>query len=123
MQTALPWLWSNHDVVLHHFRRYTKTQLQELIVRGSFDLQRLSYYTTALLPFLALQRIWQRRNQNRAPVQYEVNVPHPVVNRLLTGIMTAERALLRGLNMPMGSSLIAVSRAGSTPQSRVVGQV
>ncbi|MBM3315443.1 methyltransferase domain-containing protein, partial [candidate division WOR-3 bacterium] len=54
---ALPWLWSDHDVALHHHRRYLKRELVTIVERAGFDVGRCSYYTSLLLPFLVLQRL------------------------------------------------------------------
>jgi SAM-dependent methyltransferase len=54
---ALPQLWSDHDVALHHQRRYLKRGLGVILEKAGFRVERCSYYTSLLLPFLALQRL------------------------------------------------------------------
>src|SRR5262245_61971007 len=57
---ALPWLWSSHDDVNHHFRRYTLTTLQQSLGRGGFRRERVSYYNATLLPLAIARKFIQR---------------------------------------------------------------
>lgn len=108
---ALSWLWSDHDVALHHKRRYTKETLAALFERAGYRVERMSYYTSLLLPLLAGQRLASRLKpkKNGAPV-YDVQVPALPINTVLGGFMTAERQLLKHVDMPIGSALFAVVR-------------
>lgn len=107
---ALRWLWSDHDVALHHKRRYTKETLSELFARANIRIERISYYTTLLLPLLASTRIASQLKQKNHPPTYTISVPAKPVNTVLGGIMSAERVIMRHVDMPIGSSLIAVIR-------------
>ena len=106
---AFQWLWSDHDVVLHHLRRYTRPQLRALLESAGLRVRRISYYTTFLLPVLAMQRAIGRLKPHRKAPTYDVTVPHPALNGLLGMAMSVERSLLRYADLPLGSSLIAVA--------------
>ena len=54
---ANPWMWSAHDAAHHHFRRYTKKQLEELFLRSGLEIELLSYFNTLLYPLIAAARI------------------------------------------------------------------
>src|SRR5262245_20234003 len=45
---ALPWLWSDWDVALHHRRRYVRRDLVRLLRGPRLELLRCSYFNTAL---------------------------------------------------------------------------
>ena len=106
---ALPWLWSEHDVTLHHERRYVSRELEKKLKQAGFKIIRLSYYTSMLFPLLAAERLWSRimPRKNRG---YNVSLPAPWVNSMLGGIMSIERAALLHFNLPVGSALFAVGQ-------------
>src|SRR5262249_17401833 len=41
---ALPWLWSQHDVVCAHYRRYTRQSLRDLLQCAGFIVEELRYF-------------------------------------------------------------------------------
>ena len=108
---AYQWLWSSHDQVLHHHRRYSRRRLRNLLHSAGYRVQRLSYYTGFLLPLVALQRLYYRLRRSPATLTYRVHVPGRAVNTSLQAVMSMERWLLRHVNMPFGSSLLAVADA------------
>lgn len=109
---AYKWLWSSHDVVLHHHRRYTNRQLRSLLCSSGFRICRITYYTSLLFPFLCAQRFiwnfneWKGKNDHT----YKVNVPISPVNSILGYVMVLERFIMRYINLPFGSALIVVAR-------------
>jgi 2-polyprenyl-3-methyl-5-hydroxy-6-metoxy-1,4-benzoquinol methylase len=110
---ALSWLWSDHDVVLQHKRRYVKAELRSLLEAAGFHVERLSYYTSLLLPLVAASRVKLRPRPVGAPLTYDVKVPKEPVNRALGAVMGLERALLRRGDLPIGSALFAVASRGA----------
>lgn len=107
---ALRWLWSDHDVVLHHKRRYHRDELIDVLQRAGFEVTRVSYYTSLLLPLLAGQRLASRLRPKKGPPVYDVRVPNRLVNRALGQVMSFERQLLSRHDLPIGSALFAVAR-------------
>lgn len=107
---ALAWLWSEHDVVLHHHRRYVRSQLVSVLERAGFRIERASYYTSLLLPAVAAERLAKKLRPRPGPPRYDVSVPSRLVNDLLSGVMSLERRMLAAVDMPLGSSLFAVAR-------------
>ncbi len=47
---AYPWLWSAHDVFLHHKRRYTKSSLQASLTSAGLRTERLTHFNSLLFP-------------------------------------------------------------------------
>lgn len=107
---AYQWLWSDHDVVLHHKRRYTRRRLRERLQSAGFRVERISYYTSLLLPVVALQRITSRFLKSGRPAEYSVHTPSTMLNGLLSAIMSTERGILDHVSLPFGSALIAICR-------------
>lgn len=107
---ALPWLWSDHDVSVHHRRRYVRGGLGPLLEESGFAVDRLSYHTSLLFPLVAAQRLAMRARGVKAKAEYQVSVPPAPINAALLGIMDLERRLIRDRELPIGSSLVAVCR-------------
>jgi len=105
---AVPWLWSGHDLSVHHVRRYSRRQLAGVIASAGLSLRRISYYTSLLFPLVALQRLVRRIVPPRHPAEYRVQVPNAMLNGALGAVMSVERLALRFTNMPFGSSLITL---------------
>lgn len=114
---ALPWLWSSHDDVNHHFRRYTEGSLRRALRSGGFRAQRVSYYNALLLP-LAIARKFINRLAGSDEHHLE-DLPAPL-NGALRGILTAEGRLVRRWPLPLGASLIATAQPASARSKTAV---
>jgi SAM-dependent methyltransferase len=104
---ANPWMWSAHDAAHHHFRRYTKKQLEELFLRSGLEVQLLSYFNTLLFPLVAAARVVGKVTRKDSADDKLPSVP---VNAMLNSIFGLEAGLLGRLPMPFGVSLVAVVR-------------
>ena len=58
---------------------------------------------------VAAVRLKQRLGGDHVESQEEIAVPAAPVNALLSGLLAIEAAALRVVNMPIGSSLLAVA--------------
>lgn len=112
---AMAWLWSDHDVSVHHRRRYVEADLRPLMAAAGFTVERMSYFTSLLFPLIAAQRLALRARGIKAKAEYQVSVPPGPVNSALLGVMDLERRLLRRRDLPIGSSLLAVGRRPAAP--------
>lgn len=104
---AHPRLWSPHDELHQHRRRYTKRQLLELTEAAGFIVRRLTYFNFLLLPAVLVGRLLQRALKR--PPERDLDVPAASVNRVLGAIFASERHLLRYGNLPVGVSLLLVA--------------
>jgi SAM-dependent methyltransferase len=104
---ALMSLWGPHDVANHHFRRYTKKTLRPLFDDGRWDVLRLTYFSSLLLP-----AIWGARAMKRARGSngHDIAFGNPVVDGTLKAIFRLERPWLAVGSFPLGSSLLLVCR-------------
>ncbi len=111
---AFQWLWSDHDEINHHQRRYTRPGLAAALARTGWRIDRLSYFNTLLFPPIALARLLGGRRR-QGPPKSDLSRPLPrPVSRLLEGIFASERSLLSRCDLPVGVSLLAVASAGRT---------
>lgn len=86
---AFQWLWSSHDVFLHHKRRYTRQSLLKLISKISgLNIIRCHYYYASILPIAATVRLLKsgQKDSNSSDLK---PVPMPL-NRLLRLALAAE---------------------------------
>lgn len=107
-------LWSGHDVVNEHRRRYVRGELRHKLQEAGFTVDRLSYFNTLLFPPIALARFLGRLRRG-TPTADTGRVPAPL-NAMLRSIFGVERHLLGATNLPFGVSLLAVARAPGTTQ-------
>ena len=107
---AYGFLWSEHDEALHHYRRYVARELRAKLTASGFEIERSTYFITALFFPILFFRLWQgvRRTSIEASVSYRL--PPPWANRLLIACLDIERALIDYFNLPFGVSLILVGR-------------
>ncbi|AZO20607.1 MAG: methyltransferase domain-containing protein [Mesorhizobium sp.] len=103
---AHQWLWSTHDVGLHHMRRYSRNLLKTRIERAGYRIEKLSYTNAALFPVAAAARLADRlRRSNTASGQ--VMPPRPI-NAAMKALFSAESWILPNSGLPFGVSLLAV---------------
>ena len=107
---ACQWLWTQHDEILHHYRRYSKKRLKLVLQDAGFQVGRISYYTCLLFPLAVVQRLLSRLQPKEDKSEYNVKVPHPIINTSFDYMMQFEALLLRFVNLPYGLSLIAICR-------------
>ncbi len=103
-------LWSPHDVINHHRRRYARRELRDRILGAGLRLERLSYFNMFLFPAVLLARLVRRGTAEAQEGHSDFKVVPGPINAFLAWLFGAERFLLRLLNLPFGVSLLAVAR-------------
>lgn len=106
---AFPLLWSKHDTLHHHKRRYTKKSLRALLIPLGFSIKKLSYFNTLLLPVVFTIRKVPLLQSLISP-EKALEIPPPVVNKVLFSILSLESALLHWTNLPFGVSIIGIAQ-------------
>ncbi|WP_265569685.1 class I SAM-dependent methyltransferase [Sphingomicrobium nitratireducens] len=101
---AYQWLWSEHDEVNQHFRRYTRRRLIDAANAAGFDVSFASYFNTFLFPAVAVARIASHAKKGAA---VGTELPRPSINRLLHFIFSLERPFAGRLPLPFGVSIVA----------------
>jgi SAM-dependent methyltransferase len=105
---AWPSLWSGHDEVLEHKRRYTRRSLRALLAGSSLRVERLGWSSCAIFPPTAALR-WSRRFSGGGKHEQDAgNVPGPI-NSLLRGVYRAEAEIAATVGLPFGVSLAAIA--------------
>ncbi len=96
-------LWSKHDDINQHHRRYSKPELLRLLQRAGFSVERVSYWNFSLFFPIYLARIL--RKDSGSDHLTKINT---TANKLLTSLLKFENSLLSLANFPVGVSLFAV---------------
>ena len=104
---AFNFLWSQHDVENHHFRRYRKRDMRRLAHETGLRLNYLSYFNFWLFPAVALIRLVRKLLPYEETWQ-DMRKPAPWANGLLERVFLSERRLMRWFALPFGISLMAV---------------
>jgi SAM-dependent methyltransferase len=108
---AYQWLWSGHDEVNHHHRRYRRRSLQRAGEQAGWQQVRTTYFNSLLLPAAILLRVLDRFSRKTTESSLDLWVPPEPLNWLLERPLTFEAALIgRGGRIPAGLSLLAVFR-------------
>ena len=108
---AYQWLWSEHDVINHHKRRYTRKTLSAVAEQAGWETARTTYFNGCLLPVAIVHRRLARpAHLVDEPVSDLERTPERL-NSLLEWPLRFEALLIaRGLRIPVGLSLAAVFR-------------
>jgi SAM-dependent methyltransferase len=108
---AYQWLWSGHDEINYHHRRYTRRTLKRVAESAGWRQARTTYFNSLLLPVAILLRVLDRINTKTTESSLDLWVPPQPVNWLLERPLALEAALIaRGGRIPAGLSLLAVFR-------------
>jgi SAM-dependent methyltransferase len=99
-------LWSRHDDLHHHKRRYSRQQLLDTLGAAGFGCSRLTYYNSLLFPLVYVSRKLE-------PLRPSAATDYEKAPRLLAGALGAifrlESHIIPRWNLPIGVSLLAVA--------------
>src|SRR3989442_6271116 len=102
---AFPLLWTSHDVLNHHYTRYTKASFARVARAAGLRVVRSRYFFQWLFPaklgLRLLEAVWPRPP---APPR----VPPPWINRALYLVSPSEQLLHGALPVPFRSSLLLI---------------
>lgn len=104
---AFQFLWSSHDDLNHHKRRYILPDLRERLVEAGFQPLKLSYYNSLLMPAAVVRKYVLKARNNGTECHLE-KLPGPL-NSVLRSILRLERPLLSRTDLPIGASIICAA--------------
>jgi SAM-dependent methyltransferase len=105
---AHPWMWSAHDVVNHHKRRYTRKTLGAVVAAAGLKLEMLSWFNSLLFPLAAAARLAGRV---RGKEDSDDKLPPKPLNALFEALFGFERYAIGRLPFPPGVSIVAIVSA------------
>jgi ubiquinone/menaquinone biosynthesis C-methylase UbiE len=109
---AHPWMWSAHDVVNHHHRRYTKDGLVRLFEGSPLRLQGIGYFNSLLFPVAIAARA---AGKIRGKEDGDDTLPPAPLNAALEKVFAQEARLIGRVPLPPGLSLWAIAGVGGGP--------
>lgn len=106
---AYQWLWSEHDEVSYHKRRYTRHDLLSRLRSSGFEPLYASYFNTLLFP-LAVTYIKALRPLQRR-FEASLDVPPKILNCLFGWVLSRESVVIPRWTLPYGVSIVVCARA------------
>ena len=111
---AMDALKGNHSVLANEIRRYSRSTLAARLTGAGFRIRRMSYTNATILPIVAAVRLKQRASGHEESNQ-EISIPPAPINAVLSGVLAIEAGLVRFVDMPFGSSLMALAERPVSP--------
>ena len=105
---AFQWMWSAHDVVNHHQRRYSKRTLNAAIADAGLKADFVGYFNSILFPLAAASRLAGRLTGKE---ESDDKLPPAPVNTVFEALFGLERHAIARLPFTPGVSIAAVVRA------------
>ena len=107
---AYMFLWSHHDEVNHHYRRYTLKNLKNLVKKADLYPVRGTFYNTLLFIPIALFRLLSKMIPEKfirkgAGSDATLHNNNSLTSRILYRIFSLELSLLKLFNFPFGVSI------------------
>ncbi|WP_445454258.1 class I SAM-dependent methyltransferase [Flavobacterium sp. 25HG05S-40] len=103
-------LWSYHDVVNMHHRRYTNAELKAKIVTEHLEIQKAGYWNFFLfLPVYSFRKLSAIIQKNKKG-ESDITIGNPLVNKALLQLIIFENKLLKVMNFPFGVSTFCIAK-------------
>jgi SAM-dependent methyltransferase len=99
---AFQFLWSAHDELLHHYRRYSICELEGLAEKTGLETLKIRYAFGHLMPPAVIRRKLFPQRKNK--ITTDLKPPHPMINGALSFLGRLESQL--DFNSAMGTSVI-----------------
>ena len=97
-------LWSGHDVVLGHRRRYSRERLRQVWKGLPVTEEFLTPFNSLLFPLIDLYRLTCKGRREKS----DLKMPPAPINNMLFRIFSLEKVLLKMGPLPWGVSLLAL---------------
>lgn len=107
---AYRFLWSQHDTLNRHCRRYLRAELKVKLEKAGLKTTKLSYFNTLLFPGVAFQKTGLKNIfKGFASPGLTFPVLPEILNCPLKTVFSLEKHFLPHLNFPFGVSLLAIA--------------
>ena len=106
---AYRWMWTEHDVQLHHFRRYTLGDLKRRVSKAGWTTVHSTYFNSILLPGIAAARVVSRFSPRRGHTDLDRTPGY--LNAILERPLRLEAGMVaRGARLPAGVSVAMICK-------------
>ena len=108
-------LWSKHDEINHHFRRYRMKELKKVLENNGFAVEYSSYFNFFLFPPILLIRLLSKilpsKKSNESTGSDFEKFNSGLLNRILYYLFLSESFFLkRKIKLPFGVSAVIIGR-------------
>ena len=102
-------LWSEHDDLAHHKRRYNKKGLLKAFKKSKLEVGFIGYFNFWLFPMIYIVR--KMNNILGKKGRSDVSMPKVrIINKILQKIFASEKFLLDKIRLPFGVSLMVQAK-------------
>lgn len=109
---AYRWLWSKKDIIYHHKKRYSKLELNAILQKSGFIVEKYSYFNFFLFPIFVIA-VLSDKYLAVLNSKFDFLKPMPFcLNAVLTKLMFLEAFIIDRYRLPFGSSIICLARQG-----------
>lgn len=110
-EPAFPFLFGDHDRVVHGARRFRRLEFRLAVEAAGLQVERCSYQNVVtFVPALLLRSLQRLRGTKASSAHGDLKHDASLLGSLLAGVLGAERHWLRFANLPFGSSLLCLAR-------------
>ncbi len=108
---AYQWLWTDHDLVNQHVRRYTRQEITARIAAAGFRIEEQTHFVVLGIVLHAFMKCKKAlfAKKNAPPSTANLDFPS-LINRCLLGLLRCEKWWLRWLPIPFGTSILVIAR-------------
>ncbi len=111
---AHPFLWNEHDLRLHHVRRYASREIKQKVAGASLRVLFFSHFLTLGVPGILARNTLKLLRPSRAKSDVYSEDSGPILNAFFLFVMRIEQRLMRFISLPFGSSLLIIAKKPKT---------
>jgi 2-polyprenyl-3-methyl-5-hydroxy-6-metoxy-1,4-benzoquinol methylase len=104
---AYNWLWTIHDDLNIHYRRYTKKEINRKLKKARLSIIKSTYFMTLLFPLAIASRVKIKLFQLKS---LDLYMPPFFVNKVLHNIFVFERRIIDKISFPFGLSILIIAQ-------------
>lgn len=108
---AFMFLWSEHDIINQHYRRYKIKNLTELIISNKIAVIKNFYFNSLLFPFISIARVLSRIKKSKTnQSDFQKYDTSRQISKCLEFIFSLEKTLLKFVKFPFGVSILLIAK-------------
>ena len=103
-------LWSYHDEVNMHYRRYTKAELKTRFANQNLKVVKSGYWNFFLfIPVFLFRKVSARLKKNKSAVN-DIAISKSFINTAMLNLLLLENKMLRLFSFPFGISTFCIAQ-------------
>lgn len=107
---AYQFLWSFHDEVHKHYRRYRLSNFKRLISNAGFQIQFATYFNSFLFPVALAKRFIDKLFNLEKKNEYAIEIVPKPINTIFTKIFEFEKTFFPKVSFPFGLSILLIAK-------------